>query len=101
MPASLVPAWPRGLGKINGVGFHYIAKTGFPLPKNQRICKKRPRKSSVFSTNCATQANSPVGAYSINVTQGTLKDANYTFVFVSGTLTVTHVAAAVEEPADQ
>jgi hypothetical protein len=29
--ASLTPAWPSRQAKIKGVGFHYIAKSGFPL----------------------------------------------------------------------
>jgi len=39
-------------------------------------------------TSTAT-ANSPVGAYPIAVSQGTLSSSNYTFVFVAGVLTVT------------
>jgi len=54
MAASLKPAWPKRREKSNGVGFHYIAKTEFPLPKNQGICRQQARKSRRFSRDCAT-----------------------------------------------
>ena len=45
-------------------------------------------------TTTAT-ATSPVGTYPITAAQGTLAAANYTFVFVNGTLTVTPALLAV------
>ncbi len=46
--------------------------------------------SPVLSTAAAT--NSPVGTYPIQVSQGTLSSANYTFSLTNGTLTITSVA---------
>ncbi len=47
------------------------------------------------SLSTPVTAASPVGAYAINVSQGTLTAANYTFAFVNGTLTVTRAALTV------
>jgi hypothetical protein len=43
--------------------------------------------------------NPPVGTYPIIAAQGTLSAQNYTFTFVSGTLTVTAVTAQITSPA--
>ena len=45
-------------------------------------------------TTAATQA-SHVGSYAVNVAQGTLADADYTFTFVAGTLAVTPAVLSV------
>lgn len=49
--------------------------------------------SPLLST--AALINSPVGDYPISVTAGTLAAANYSFSFVSGTLTVTSLATPI------
>ena len=46
--------------------------------------------SPVLSTEATT--NSPVGVYPIQISQGTLSSANYTFSLTNGTLTVIEVA---------
>lgn len=38
--------------------------------------------------SCSATANSPAGVYPISVSAGTLADANYDFIYVSGALTV-------------
>jgi hypothetical protein len=49
--------------------------------------------SPAFSTTATS--SSPVGAYPITITQGTLTAANYTFTFVNGTLTVVQAPTVV------
>ena len=39
-PCLLNPAWRREHGNSKRVGFHYNAKTRFPLPKNQGFRSK-------------------------------------------------------------
>ncbi len=43
----------------------------------------------------AATTNSPVGGYTITISQGTLSAPNYNFAFVNGTLTVTQAVLAV------
>ena len=47
------------------------------------------------SLSTPATANSVVGPYTITATQGTLSAANYTFVFVNGSLTVTPAALLI------
>jgi uncharacterized repeat protein (TIGR03803 family)/autotransporter-associated beta strand protein len=51
--------------------------------------------SGTPSLTSSDTATSPVGSYTITVTQGTLAAANYTFTFVNGSLTVTPELLAV------
>src|SRR5436305_8210173 len=43
----------------------------------------------------AADTNSPIGTYAITVSQGTLSNAHYNFVFTNGTLTVTQTALSI------
>ncbi len=56
--------------------------TGFQNGDNSSVLSGAPSE-----TTTATQ-NSPVGTYPINITQGSLTAANYTFQFVNGVLTI-------------
>jgi hypothetical protein len=49
--------------------------------------------SPAFTTTA--NATSPIGDYPITITKGSLSAANYTFVFVNGTLTVTKAVPAL------
>ena len=53
-PCLQDPSMVKECGKSKGVGFHYIAKTELPLPKNRGFCVMARRKKLKFSTNRAT-----------------------------------------------
>jgi hypothetical protein len=63
--------------------------SGFIGGENTNLLSGAPS----FSTSADT--NSPVGTYPITVTTGTLSASNYSFSFVSGTLTVTRAVLTV------
>ncbi len=57
--------------------------TGFVLGQSQGTATTgQPAEST------AASSSSPVGVYAINISQGTLAAANYTFTFVNGTMTI-------------
>ena len=51
--------------------------------------------SGAVALSTTATASSPVGSYPITAAQGTLSAANYTFDFVSGTLTITQATPAI------
>ena len=66
--------------------------SGFKNGDNQSVISGSPNLTTTATTN------SPPGTYPINAAQGSLMAANYTFVFVNGTLTVTPVTAVITTP---
>jgi hypothetical protein len=59
-----------------------VSYSGFVNGDTSSVLSGKPSLSTTATST------SPVGSYPITVTQGTLSDANYTFTFVNGTLTV-------------
>ena len=63
--------------------------TGFVNGETATVLAGSPSLSTTAGTN------SPVGSYPIVASQGTLSDANYSFTFANGTLTVTPTNAVL------
>ena len=78
----------RGYGEANP-SFTYTP-TGFVYADTNAVLSGMP----VFSTTAVQ--DSPGGRYPITITQGTLSAQNYTFNFVSGTLTVTPASQTIK-----
>jgi hypothetical protein len=66
-----------------------VSYSGFVNGENSSVLGGTP------TLNTAATTNSTVGTYAITVTNGTLAAANYSFAFVSGTLTVNKAALSV------
>ena len=66
--------------------------SGFVNGDNQGVFSGSPSLTTTYTVN------SPPGNYPINVAQGTLMAANYTFAFANGVLTVTPVTAVITTP---
>ncbi len=83
----------RGYGQTN---FLSVSYSGFSEGQGTNLLSGAPLLSTLADTN------SPIGAYEIDISQGTLSvaDTNYALVFSNGTLTVTQ-AVLVLKAGDQ
>jgi hypothetical protein len=66
-----------------------VTYSGFKSGDDPSVLSGGPSLSTVANTN------SPIGAYAITVSQGTLSNAQYSFSFTNGTLTVTQALLGV------
>ena len=66
-----------------------VSYSGFVNGDDTNVLTGAPVISTIATTN------SPVGSYTITVSQGTLSATNYNFVFVNGTLTVTQAVLTI------
>ena len=77
----------RAYGATNPV--FTVSYSGFVNGDTTNVLTGAPTITTVATTN------SPVGGYTITISQGTLSASNYNFAFVNGTLTVTQAVLTV------
>jgi hypothetical protein len=89
-PAPLVVT-ANNAGRLYGLANPVFTAgySGFVNGENSGVLGGSP------SLTCPATTNSPVGGYTIAAGQGTISDANYSYSFVNGTLTVSQAALLV------
>ena len=76
----------RAYGSLNVLTASYF---GFVNGETTNVLSGAPLLSTIADTN------SPTGDYPITISVGTLSNANYSFIFTNGTLTITQAALTV------